>query len=146
MHKSISTNSCRQENITVSVTMGVYIQKKTRAALLWVSQSLSGSWKSEVVWSWKDSQESKWTFLHCSNTVVKVYVSLVGVGLWLTRPSVCLISQQPDTGERGEMERGQRRPHGTFKMPLWGDVRQELLSAQLTKPETCTDVVWEEGG
>lgn len=36
----------------------------------------------------------------------------------VTHPPGCLISQQPDTEERGEMERGQGYPQGTFKMPL----------------------------
>lgn len=63
----------------------------------------------------------------------------------MTHPPVCLISQQPDTREQGEMERGQSRPQGTFKMPLWADVRQQLLCAKLTKPERNTCCLGERG-
>lgn len=88
---------------------------------------------------WKYKQEQLFYF---TNTPTKQDVGQTvcesGRCWTMTHPPVCLISQQPDTGERGEMERGQSCPQGTFKMPLWADVRQQLLSAKLTKPERDT--------
>lgn len=83
------------------------------------------------------------------NTPTKQYVGQAvcefgGCGT-MTHPLVCLISQQPDTGEPGEMERGQSCPQGTFKMPLWGFAGQHLLWAKLTKPERNTCCLGERG-
>lgn len=55
----------------------------------------------------------------------------------MTHPPVCLTSQQPDTGGRGEMERA---------APSTGDFQNAITRRCETAAETCTDVVWEEGG